>query len=421
MQILHVVQGYSPAIGGTEFLVQKVSENLVSRHGDQVAVYTTIAAHNCSVFTNPFEPRLPPGLSTMNGVLVRRFPVFNLLGLALYWYQRLYCKLGLPRDDYPRALYIGPIVFGMIREIARYPCDVIAASSFPMLHMHYVMAARRRTGRPTVLIGGLHPEEPWAFEQQIIYDAIREADAYIAYTNYEREFLLGRGVDASKIRVVGVGVDPAAFAGADGQRVRARYGWGSAPVVGFIGQQGGHKGADTLIAAMPAVWGEFPSARLLIGGSTTRFSRVLRWRVSQLPVAQQQLVTFVDNFPESEKADLFDACDVFAYPSGYESFGIAYLEAWIQGKAVIGCRVGAVPSVIDEGQDGLLVKYQDPVGLAQAIVALLGNPQLRHEMGLRGRQKTLQRYTWDIVTDQIRQVYQEVAQRHTASGTCVGE
>jgi glycosyltransferase involved in cell wall biosynthesis len=272
-----------------------------------------------------------------------------------------------------------------------------------------------------VLIGGLHPEEPWAFQQKVIYDAIRQADAYIAYTNYEREFLLSHGMDASKIHVIGVGVDPAAFAGADGQSARARYGWGSAPVVAFIGQQGAHKGVDTLIDAMPTVWKESPTARLLIAGSTTRFSRVLRWRVSQMSAEQQQLVTFVDNFPEPEKASLFDACDVFAYPSGFESFGIAYLEAWVQGKPVIGCRAGAVPSVIDDGQDGLLVKYRDPVGLAQAIVTLLGNPQFRGEMGLQGRQKTLQRYTWDIVTDQIRQVYQDVARRRTASGTLQGE
>jgi len=411
MRILHVVQGYAPAIGGTELLIQKVSEKLVSRHGDQVTVFTTTAARNCNVFTNPFYRQLSPGDTQVNGVLVRRFRVFNLLGPVLFYVQRLYAALHLPRDDYLRALYIGPIVFRMAREIARCPADVVAASSFPMMHMHYVVAAKAQSGVPAVLHGGLHPEEPWAFGQQIILDAIRQADAYIANTVYERDYLVRQEIDAAKLKVIGVGVEPEVFDQADGQRIRQKYGWGGDPVVAFIGQQAGHKGVDTLVLAMPMVWREFPRARLLIAGSRTRFSKVVRWRVSQLPRLCQPLVTVVDDFPESDKPDLFDSCDVFAYPSGFESFGIAFLEAWARGKPVIGCRAGAVPSVIDEGQDGLLVRYKDRTELAHAIMTLLRNPHLRHELGERGRKKTLSRYTWDIVSDRFRQVYQDVLRR----------
>lgn len=413
MHILHVVQGYQPAIGGTEFLMQNISEKLAARHGDQVTVFTTTAARNCEVFTNPFLRQLCPGWETINGIRVRRFRVFNLLGPALFYAVRIYRALKLPRDDRLRALFMGPIVPGLVRAIARFPADVVAASSFPLLHMHDVMAARRRSGVPAVLIGGLHPEEPWAFDQQLIYDAITEADAYIAYTTYERDYVIGRGIDGNKIHVIGVGVEPALFCGADGRQVRVRYGWGDDPVVGFIGQQVGHKGVDTLIFAMPLVWQHFPEARLLIAGSRTRFSRVVRWRISQLPLEQQARVTVIDDFPETDKPHLFDACDVFAYPSGFESFGIAYLEAWMCAKPVIGCRAGAVPAVIDEGQDGLLVPYKDPAALAEAICTLLGRPELRREMGARGRAKTLQRYTWDAVSDRFREVYQQVCLHRT--------
>lgn len=412
MRVLHVVQGYTPAIGGTEFLIQNVSEKLVSRYGDDVTVFTTTAARNCNMFVNPFYRQLRAGVEVINGVTVRRFRVFNLLGPFLFYLQRVYCALGLPRDDYVRALFIGPIVFGMTREIARFPADVVAASSFPMLHMYYTIMARRRSGVPTVLHGGLHPEERWAFGQRIIFDAVRQADAYVANTTYERNYLVDNGIDGAKIHVIGVGVEPSAFANADGRRVRERYGWGGAPVVAFIGQQATHKGVDTLLFAMPIVWREFPNARLLIAGSRTHFSKVIRWRVSQLPRAQQRLVTIVDDFAESEKPHLFAACDVFAYPSGFESFGIAFLEAWICGKPVIGCRAGAVPFVVDEGRDGLLVRYKDRADLAQAIITLLRNPSLRREMGERGRRKTLRHYTWDIVSAKFRDVYQRVIDAH---------
>jgi len=407
MNILHAVQGYTPAIGGTEFLIQNVSEKLVSHYGDRVTVFTTTARYNCEVFTNPFIPQLKPGTETINRVTVRRFRVFNWAGPLLYLIQSIACKLDLPRNDRLRALYSGPIVFNMVREMARFPADVMAASSFPLLHMHYTVAAKKKNGVPVVLIGGLHPQEPWAFDQQIIYEAIHQADACIAYTNYERDYLISKGIEAEKIHVIGVGVEPSAFARPDGGRIRRQYGWGGDPVVGYIGQHVGHKGIDTLILAMPAVWREFPSARLLIAGSTTRFTAVVRWRVSELPPEYRQRVIMVDNFPESDKPDLFDACDVFAYPSGFESFGIAYLEAWMCGKPVIGCRTGAVPSVIDEGQDGLLVSYEDKDDLAHAIITLLQNPALRYDMGRRGREKTLSRYTWDIVSDRFRLVYQQ--------------
>ena len=418
MRILHVVQGYAPAIGGTELLIQKVSEKLVARHGDEVTVLTTTAARNCNVFVNPLHRQLRPGTEWINGVQVRRFRVFNLLGPLLFYLQRIYCGLGLPRDDYARALYLGPIVPGMIGAIAGYPADVVGAASFPLLHMHYAIAARRRSGVPTVLSGCMHPEEPWAYDQQIIYEAIGEADAYVALTSYERDYLTGRGIDGGKIATIGVGIEPKEFAGANGRRIRERYGWGDDPVVGFIGQQVGHKGVDTLIFAMPAVWRAFPEARLLIAGSRTRFSKVVRWRVSQLPPEQQRRVTIIDDFPEAAKPDLFDSCDVFAYPSGYESFGIAYLEAWICGKPVIGCRAGAVPTVIAEGEDGLLVPYQDADALAEAAIALLSNPSRRHDMGERGRRKALQRYTWDIVSDRFREVYRRVVAAR--AGTSVG-
>jgi glycosyltransferase involved in cell wall biosynthesis len=361
------------------------------------------------VFTNPFHRQLRPGVQEINGVTVRRFRVFNLLGPALFYAQRVYSALCLPREDYLRSLFLGPIVFGMTRAIARTSAHVVAASSFPLLHMHYAIAARRQSGTPTVLIGGLHPADAWAFDQPVIYEAIREADAYIAYTDYERDHLLGRGIDGVKIRVIGVGVDPQAFADADGRRVRERYRFGDDPVVAFIGQQAEHKGVDTLVHAMPAVWRACPNARLLIAGSRTKFSKVIRWRISQLPPLQRERVTVVDDFAEADKPDLFDACDVFCYPSGFESFGIAFLEAWIRRKPVIGCRVGAVSSIIDEGRDGLLVAYKDSADLARAAIRLLQNPQLRQEMGERGREKTLRRYTWDKVMDRFRKVYAEVA------------
>jgi len=120
----------------------------------------------------------------------------------------------------------------------------------------------------------------------------------------------------------------------------------------------------------------------------------------------------VNDFSDEEKPNLLASCDVFALPSGEESFGIAFVEAWACGKPVIGARSGAIPAVIDEGRDGLLADYQDADDLAQAILKLLADPQLRARMGEAGRRKVLENYTWEIVANRVRRMYAEAITRH---------
>ena len=77
MKVLHVVHAYYPARGGTEFLFQQVSEKLVADYGDQVTVITT-NGYNPGYFVDPDQPSIPiQDHEEINGVAVRRFPVYN--------------------------------------------------------------------------------------------------------------------------------------------------------------------------------------------------------------------------------------------------------------------------------------------------------------------------------------------------------
>jgi glycosyltransferase involved in cell wall biosynthesis len=96
---------------------------------------------------------------------------------------------------------------------------------------------------------------------------------------------------------------------------------------------------------------------------------------------------------------------VVAYPSGYESFGIAFLEGWAAGKPVIGCRRGSTPWVISSNRDGLLVDYQDKHMLAEAIVLLLKNPDWAQSLGRVGHDKVIRQYTWEQIAKRFRDVY----------------
>jgi glycosyltransferase involved in cell wall biosynthesis len=406
MKILHVVQGYWPAIGGTELLIKGVSERLVALFGDEVTVFAA-NGYTCEAFYDPTRPLLPVGQETINGVTVRRFGVFNLLGPVLRLVQGVANLAHLPYRDYLRTLYGGPIIFGLTRAIADFRGDVVAASSFPLMHMYYVSKAQKLSGLPLVFHGGLHPEDKWGYDRPMIYKAIEQADRYIANTTYERDYLIGKGIEARKIEVIGVGVEAERFASADGSSLRERYGLNDEPLVAFVGQQARRKGVDTLLWAMKEIWTQRPEARLLIAGGRTNFSARLDHIIDGFEPAERERIIIIDNFQEEEKADIFAACHLLAFPSAYESFGIPFIEAWAAAKPVVGCRTGAIPSLVEEGVDGLRVPYGDVAGLATAILRLLQDHRLREELGRRGREKVLANYTWDVVAGRYRAVYEK--------------
>jgi glycosyltransferase involved in cell wall biosynthesis len=123
---------------------------------------------------------------------------------------------------------------------------------------------------------------------------------------------------------------------------------------------------------------------------------------------ERDRIVQIHDFAEHEKASIYDAFDVLVLPSTAESFGLAYLEAWACGKPVIGGRIGPTECVIEEGVDGLLVGTDDAPGLARKIIELLSDPEKRARMGRRGREKTLARFTWDRVTDNVERLYRDV-------------
>lgn len=411
MKVLHVVHGYPPSVGGSQWLAKNLSEQLVSRYHDEVTVFTTVA-YNMEHFWRSDQPAMSPGTEQINGVAVRRFAVFNRLNRLRMLLAGIAFRLHLPYNDWLRTIYNGPLIFGMPQVVADSGADVIFALAFPLLHMYYALAGARRAGIPIVFLGAIHTADTWGYDRKMIFRAIQQANAYIALTSFERDYLIGRGIRPDKITVVGGGVDADAFINADGEGMRRQYGWGDAPLVVTMGKQTGRKRFDILLEAMSQVWATRPDVHLLIAGARGSYSSQLDHLIGALPPGHQARVRVISDFTEEEKPALLAACDLFVLPSGHESFGIAFAEAWACSKPVIGVRVGAIPSVIDEGRDGLLVAYQDADALAQAILELLADPQRRARMGQAGHSKVLENYTWAIMTDRVRAVYAEAIARH---------
>lgn len=80
------------------------------------------------------------------------------------------------------------------------------------------------------------------------------------------------------------------------------------------------------------------------------------------------------------------------------------LEAWAKGRPVVAHRIGALPEIIGDGVDGLLVPENSPGELAEAILSLLKNPVRAGEMGWAGLQKLKERYSKNVWMDAMKPV-----------------
>jgi glycosyltransferase involved in cell wall biosynthesis len=359
---------------------------------------------------------MPAGTEVVNGVTVRRFAVLNRLNTLRMLLANVAYRLRLPYNDWLRTIHNGPLIRGMTQAVADSQADVVFATAFPLMHMYYALAGAKRSDIPVVFLGSIHTEDTWGYDRKMLYRAIQQADAYIAHTAHECDYLIKHGIQADKISVFGAaGIDVHTFAQAQGDKIRTRYGWGKAPVVTMVAKQVARKRFDVLLEAMKRVWIARPDTRLLLAGARTSYTRQIEERIDALNPAQKKRTRLVSNFSEREKANLLAASDVFVLPSSQESLGIAFLEAWACGKPVIGSRVGAISCVIDEGYDGLLATDQNAEDLARAILELLADPQRCTRMGEAGRKKVLENYTWEIVADRVHSVYSKVLQDQTGA------
>lgn len=407
MKILHVVHGYYPVIGGTEWLLQNMSEQLAARHQDDVTVFTGAVTKPSYYWCEEGGP-MPVGIETINGVIVRRFPFSKRFQFIRMVMARGFYRLKLPYHDWARTYQLGPTMPQLPNAVAQSGADILMAAAFPYRHMYYALAGGQRGNIPVVLLGAIHPADKWGYDRKMMYQAIAQADAYIALTPFEKNYLVEKGIAANKIYVLGGGVDVTPFANADGSLIRQQYGLGDDLVVGVMSRQTPLKRLDIVIKAMPAVWDKYPQARLLMAGARTAHSDYLDQLIAELPAQQQARVTQIHDFAEAEKPAILAAMDLVVHPSPNESFGIVFVEAWAAGKPVIGANIGAIASLIEADKDGLLFAYGDPDNLAQLILDLLADAAKRQVMGEAGRRKVLARYTWETITDRLRQIYQQV-------------
>ena len=159
----------------------------------------------------------------------------------------------------------------------------------------------------------------------------------------------------------------------------------------FVGRLERRKGIGTLLAVVPSLLRRYRDLLVDIVGDDTIAARGEPTPRERFEAAHElrfwrRRCRFRGVVDEDRLQDFYRSCTVFVAPSLYESFGLVYLEAMRWGKPVIGCRAGGIPEVVRDGETGLLVPPDDPVGLEAAITRLLDDPELRQRLGERARE-----------------------------------
>jgi glycosyltransferase involved in cell wall biosynthesis len=111
---------------------------------------------------------------------------------------------------------------------------------------------------------------------------------------------------------------------------------------------------------------------------------------------------------QSNMPAVYAAMDIFVLPSLNEGLPMTVLEAMAASKPVIATRVGAIPSVIRDGENGLLLVPKDTEGLRNAVASLLNDPARRRRLGDQAHAWVSQNYTSEAMALKYREMYEEV-------------
>jgi len=297
-----------------------------------------------------------------------------------------------------------------LRVASRNPDLVIA------LHPHLapIVSAMRLRNRKFRSIVFTHGVEVWQPLGSLRGGALRNADLVIGpSTDTVQHLIHEQHIPQTNVLRLPWGLDP-------GFEARVATASPTTPPAGFplnarnilsVGRWNSaekYKGADTLISALPQVLKTTPAASLVLIGNGDD-----RPRLEQLArdLGVSDCAHFLFDLTPEELFACYANCEIFALPSRGEGFGLVFLEAMAHAKPVIGGAHGGIPDIIEDGVTGCLVPHGDIERLTQTLETLLNNPSQAMEMGMRGKNRIAQVFSFAQFESQLTKILNQVLSR----------
>ncbi len=279
----------------------------------------------------------------------------------------------------------------------------------------------------------LETHRPWKLEQLgngyflsrwIEHHAYNTADGIIAVSEkMKTDVVEAYGVNPEKVTVIHNGIDPEFYKPTFDTDLLEEYGINpNIPFVLFVGRITRQKGISQLIAAAQYF---NPNCQIVLcagAPDTPEIAKETETLITNLKATRDGVILISEMLPREKIKVLYSHARVFACPSLYEPFGIINLEAMSCETPVVGSAVGGIPEIIVEGKTGYLIPLEsnsrtdfNPKNpkifqkeLASKINLLLEDEDLAHKMGKEGRQRVLEKFSWESIAKTTYNYYQNV-------------
>lgn len=194
-----------------------------------------------------------------------------------------------------------------------------------------------------------------------------------------------------------------------GEELRGNYIIDSRNVILFVGsldESHRFKGLDVLLRAFSKLVHRDEAVLVVVGDGSLRPS----YETLARALGISENVLFAGSVPDTELPKYYSVCDFLVLPSvsKAEIFGLVLVEAMATGKPVIASNLPGVRTVVDEGENGLLVEPKNADALTSRMQFLLDNKHIREEFGKRGREKAEKKYSWTKIGEKLETIYLEL-------------
>jgi D-inositol-3-phosphate glycosyltransferase len=234
---------------------------------------------------------------------------------------------------------------------------------------------------------------------------IDSCECIIASTARERQDLIKHyGASPNKIAIIPCGVNLDLFKPLDKEIARKELGLDHQKVILFVGRIEPLKGLEQLLGALNYIEGGKPPLLMIVGGDEYSQGRVQMLQRIAKGLHIEDRVDFVGSVAQERLPLFYNAADICAIPSYYESFGMVALESLACGTPIVATDVGNMRRIIRQSEMGRLAKDNSPHNLASKISELLYHREDK-EQHIKTRRDRMTEFSWATIADSILQEY----------------